>query len=240
MRERLAIAYEEIAPGREAVLRAMGRGAAKSPPDPRVADALDEALGRMAERAASQGVWLEVTSEQFRGIYEGRGENEAASPLAMIFPRSAHLALFAVTVGKAVSREIDRLFERGDFVVGAMLDAAASEAAEHAASRTEKDFRDALQRRARLQPSTCFLRYSPGYCGWHISGQEALFAHLQPEDIGVTLTESFLMEPLKSISGVIVGGPRRIHEFDNDYAFCRQCQTAECRQRIRSLRRAGG
>ena len=82
---------------------------------------------------------------------------------------------------------------------------------------------------------TALLRYSPGYCGWHVSGQKRLFEFLQPQQIGITLRESFLMQPLKSISGVMIAGPIDIHRFKNDYPFCERCETEGCRERIRAL-----
>ncbi len=80
------------------------------------------------------------------------------------------------------------------------------------------------------------MRYSPGYCGWHVSGQMALFDYLGPDAVGITLTESFLMHPLKSVSGVIVAGQPDIHRFVHDFPFCAACTGKECRERIGSLR----
>jgi hypothetical protein len=76
------------------------------------------------------------------------------------------------------------------------------------------------------------LPYSPGYCGWHVTGQRRLFDRLEPQRIGVTLNSSCLMQPLKSVSGVLVIGPSSIHEFDNDFDFCALCSTYQCRARI--------
>jgi hypothetical protein len=78
------------------------------------------------------------------------------------------------------------------------------------------------------------LRYSPGYCGWHISGQRKLFDFLKPETIGISLRESHLMEPLKSVSGVVIVGPAGIHAFQDEYPFCERCKTHGCRERIGS------
>ena len=80
-----------------------------------------------------------------------------------------------------------------------------------------------------------FLRYSPGYCGWDITGQRKLFHALRPEEIGITLRESCLMEPLKSISGVLVAARPEDHRFDNTYQFCRTCSTQTCRSRIAEI-----
>ena len=75
--------------------------------------------------------------------------------------------------------------------VAAMLDTAATLAAENAASAVERAWQDRLGDR-----TLRVLTHSPGYCGWHISGQAPLFAQLSPETIGVRLTDSFLMKPL--------------------------------------------
>ncbi|MCK5274191.1 MAG: hypothetical protein KAR37_06065, partial [Alphaproteobacteria bacterium] len=79
----------------------------------------------------------------------------------------------------------------------------------------------------------------PGYCGWHVTGQRRLFDRLGADRIGVTLNSSCLMQPLKSVSGVLVIGPPSIHEFDNDFDFCALCSTYQCRSRIGSLTEAG-
>ena len=87
----------------------------------------------------------------------------------------------------------------------------------------------------RADAASRILRYSPGYCGWNLTGQRALFTALGPEEIGIHLTESCLMEPVKSISGVAVIGPADIHGFTDDYSFCAACPTHDCRRRIKEL-----
>ncbi len=91
----------------------------------------------------------------------------------------------------------------------------------------------------RRSPVDGVLAYSPGYCGWDISGQRKLFEFLKPETVGISLGESCLMQPLKSVSGVFIIGPKAIHLFDNCYSFCGRCTTHNCRDRIRALD-AGG
>jgi hypothetical protein len=62
---------------------------------------------------------------------------------------------------------------------------------------------------------------------------------LRPEEIGITLRESCLMEPLKSISGVLVAARPEDHRFDNTYQFCRTCSTQTCRSRIAAVESRG-
>jgi hypothetical protein len=86
-----------------------------------------------------------------------------------------------------------------------------------------------------IPAGSVFLRYSPGYCGWDITGQRQLFQALRPEEVGITLRESCLMEPLKSISGVLVAARPEAHRFDNTYPFCTTCTTQTCRSRIAAI-----
>jgi hypothetical protein len=185
--------------------------------------------------AHPKGILATVRADDFSRVYNGKGLNELRTPVGDIYEEADHLALFAVTIGPQPGVEIARRFESHDFALACMLDAAASVAAENTADVLEQRFEETLLSHGWDTPHGGVLRYSPGYCGWHISGQRALFDHLHPEQIGLTLRESFLMEPLKSISGVVIAGPREIHNFPIDYDFCDQCETRNCRQRLRAL-----
>jgi hypothetical protein len=209
-----------------------------SNPGPFFRGIADRALALLRTSAAPIGLFAEVSSESFAGIYRGSGRNEPETPLAALFPRGEHLALFAVTLGPELDREIAGLFARHEYPLGAALDAAASEAAERAADVVERRFAEAIAPRRRRPGPSLVLRYSPGYCGWHVSGQAALFATLHPGEVGIELRESFLMQPLKSISGVLVDGPPEIHEFDPVFPFCSVCESRDCRRRIHAARRA--
>jgi hypothetical protein len=85
---------------------------------------------------------------------------------------------------------------------------------------------------------TRVLPYSPGYCGWHITAQARLFEFLHPEDIGITLNSSYLMQPLKSVSGVLVAGKGEIHKFRPKFSFCADCKTHQCVERMASVLRS--
>ncbi len=218
-----------IEPAPSAVQAALGlkKGAR---PSPRSSELLERALEIFRAGAAPRGISLPVTAGDFSVIFRGRGRNAPLAPLAGIFPRADRLHLFAFTLGDGISAEIERLFAGADFALGAVLDAVASEAADKAGRVAEAwavsqvlPAADGLGRQAFL--------YSPGYCGWHISGQEALFAALQPQAIGIRLNESFLMTPLKSVSGVLVTGPEAMHRVEATYPFCASCKSPACRHR---------
>ena len=128
-----------------------------------------------------------------------------------------------------------RCFAAQDFALAYTLDAMASVAADTAAEVTERRYEDTLRAHGWATADGAALRYSPGYCGWDLTGQRRLFAALRPETIGLTLTDSCLMQPLKSVSGVILAGPRTIHRFLPTYDFCDRCETRTCRDRLRAM-----
>jgi cobalamin-dependent methionine synthase I len=170
----------------------------------------------------------------FHDVYEGDGGNAVPSPLPGIIETAGHLALFAATLGEPVSRKINDLFRGNDAALGCMLDGIASERADTASTILGRAFIDALLQDQRVDSAAKVLPYSPGYCGWHVSGQRELFAYLDPGQIDIELNASCLMSPIKSVSGVLIAGPAESHTFDNDFDFCLDCATWQCRERIAS------
>jgi hypothetical protein len=234
MREILELEPSEAMPKPEAVLRMQGipEGARTRAS---VRTLLEEALRQYRSLARPRAVWADVSVEAFAEIYQGEGQNAPETPLELVYPRAAHLVLFALTVGEGVSEATSRLLRENEPALGAMLDAVASEGADRAVRWLERRLIASLLGRGAVAPGSKVLAYSPGYCGWHVTGQRKLFARLQPGEIGVSLNQSCLMRPLKSVSGVLLAGDPSIHFFDNAYAFCADCTTQECRDRMAAL-----
>lgn len=230
----LRFASEDCLPENQDILALQG---VNSAPKQRIQNIIEDARQIFREKARPCGMFTGIPPEEFSGLYAGEGKNHSPSPLAMISRKADRLALFAVTLGNDICEKITALFAAHDFALGCMLDSVASCGTETTAALLERSFAQILYPH-QWPPDVGILRYSPGYCGWHVSGQKKLFAYLRPEEIGIRLRESYLMEPLKSISGVIVAGQKGIHSFANTYDFCRECKTYGCRARIRSLTEA--
>ena len=235
MRELIRFEAGEAAPDVAEVLRHQrlpGRHALSE----KVRAALDEAARLERNLSEPIGVFDEVSADEFAVIFRGEGCNAPESPLAGIFPKADALAIFAVTLGPEPSERIHELCHEHELAVAYLLDALASAAADRLADRIADRYLVSLRQRGSLAQETSVLAYSPGYCGWHVSGQGRLFERLRPAEVGITLSESFLMAPLKSVSGVLVAGPPPIHEFRPDFPFCSSCATRECRTRLAALR----
>jgi len=234
MKKIIKIATGDVTPKRRDVLEMQGIPSDKKP-SKKVVTLFNGAVEFFREQARPAGIMIGISKPEFENIYYGEALNEKETPLDIIFRKADHLALFALTVGEEVSRKITELFKTHEFALASMLDATASLGVEKAADSIEKLFFNLLTQKGESTPATTIVRYSPGYCGWHISGQKKLFTFLHPEDIGITLLDSYLMKPLKSVSGVLVAGNKKIHMFKDSYPFCTQCTTRSCHTRIKQF-----
>ena len=121
-----------------------------------------------------------------------------------------------VTVGSRASEETKRLFESGDYTRYLYLHGLSVETAEALAEYMHREIRRELGIGTNDSPRITDLfhqkyrgsRYSFGYPACpNLEDQTKLFAILRPEDIGVSLTDTFQIEPEQSTSAVIVHHP---------------------------------
>lgn len=221
-------------PSRDEVLKAQGIPADHDVPE-RVESLVSQAQALYESLVDPRGATAPISLQEFEAVYAGEGQNRNPTPLPEIVRNADHLALFAATLGAPLSQRINSLFRENDAALGYVLDSIASHRADEAADHLGRQFLDSLLEAGEVDDEARVLPYSPGYCGWHITGQRKLFAYLGPERIGITLTDSCLMVPMKSVSGVLVVAKGEAHDFDNDFDFCLDCTTWDCRDRIRSV-----
>ncbi len=141
--------------------------------------------------------------------------------------KSEAIALFLCTAGPAISDRAEELMRRGDFLEGYILDLIGSEIVEAAMDKIQ----DTLERELVLTGLHITNRFSPGYCGWRVAEQQKLFSFFPKDFCGVTLTEHSLMQPIKSVSGIIgIGKDVRRKAY-----ACQVCEMAHCIYRGRSV-----
>ena len=133
-----------------------------------------------------------------------------------IVPQDDHVALFVTTAGAGVRDRVEQFKQDGQYLRSHGLAALALETAEAAAEllhrriRGDWGFADApeLTLQDRLSARYRGKRYSFGYPACpDLEGQEALFAALRPAQIGVELTDGFMMDPEASVSAIVLHHP---------------------------------
>ena len=129
-------------------------------------------------------------------------------------------ALFIDTAGVEYEAYQQRLKADGDMVRVFIADALGSVIAEKRADQMEQHLQESIDKLHWHHTN----RFSPGYCGWHVSQQQLLFPLFQGHTCGVRLTDSSLMLPIKSVSGII-GLGKEVRHLDYTCGFCdfKQC-----------------
>jgi len=129
-------------------------------------------------------------------------------------------AIFVCSIGQALERVARERLTGDDPLSGYVLDAVGSVAVDALGDVLETD----LVKFIRPHGWRITNRFSPGYCTWPTADQRIIFAALPDAPAGVTLSESALMSPIKSISGVIGLGANVEHR---PYP-CDTCRKADC------------
>ncbi|KAF0996094.1 methionine synthase [Geobacillus sp. TFV-3] len=127
-----------------------------------------------------------------------------------------YVGLFAVTAGHGVRELAQRWKDEGEFLKSHAIQALALEIAEGFAERIHQIMRDRwgfpddphFTMEARFAAKYQGQRYSFGYPACpNLEDQEKLFRLLHPEDIGIHLTDGYMMEPEASVSAIVFAHP---------------------------------
>lgn len=133
---------------------------------------------------------------------------------------STYYALFVVTAGPEPEKKVKTLMEQENYLEGYITDLVASALVEAVADQVEEEIRNLASKRGMKITN----RYSPGYCSWEVEEQQKLFSLFPKECCGISLSESSLMKPVKSASGIIGMGSNVEYR---DYT-CEICSMKEC------------
>ena len=109
------------------------------------------------------------------------------------------IAAFICTAGEKFTSLARQLNNSSNFLAGFIVDTFGSIIVEKSMDYIQGQLQADIQRAGLLITN----RYSPGYCLWPLAGQRELFNLFPENKSGITLTESCLMTPMKSVSGII-------------------------------------
>jgi 5-methyltetrahydrofolate--homocysteine methyltransferase len=128
-----------------------------------------------------------------------------------------YVGFLAVTAGTGIRVQAERLRERGDYLRSHALQAAALETAEAMAERVHHIMRDRwgfpdppdMTMKERFGARYQGIRVSFGYPACpNLEDQALLFDLIKPQDIGIELTEGFMMEPEASVTAMVFAHPQ--------------------------------
>jgi len=143
-----------------------------------------------------------------------------------LFWQAEGIVLALATIGGTVESRAKELVNADQGAMGLIIDAIGTIAAEQVADFLEEKIR----RDCASSGWKISRRYAPGYCGWKMEAQKEIFSHF-PDTLGITLTNSCLMIPEKSLSFVCLlsaSGDFGSVKIGN----CRKCSKENCPYRL--------
>lgn len=154
----------------------------------------------------------------------GDVEMNTGKIISSYLTKSTEMAVFVATAGIEFDDYLHEIKKEGDIYMEFLADAVGSEIAEATVRHVSAE----VQKLASAKSMYTTLSYSPGYCGWHVREQPKVFSLLKPDTCGITLNDSCLMHPVKSVSGII--GLSTFPELQVPYS-CEICGLQTCYKR---------
>ncbi len=132
-------------------------------------------------------------------------DNQLFNPGAIIshaMKGAEKYAVFTATIGEEFDNFSRQLKAEDDILRVFIADALGSVLAEATVTLLMKQ----LEVMADKEGMHISNNYSPGYCDWFLAEQKQLFSFFPESSTGITLTDSCLMLPVKSVSGIVALG----------------------------------
>lgn len=209
------------------VMRCMGCKGGRIPPG--IAATTERLLDEVQPLIQPRGVYrvckvagMTETELQLTGWASFHG------PIAAFFRPARRVAVCIVTIGNETQELAERRLHAGETFEGYCLHAIGAAAADAAAEAMA----EYLGEYEAGPGEDVTLPFSPGYCGMALEEQKTLFSIVDGGAIGVRLWPTCIMEPVKSVSGLIGIGPAE--EIIECGIPCQYCDRPEC-----SMRREG-
>ena len=206
---------------RKETLRYLGLGSAE--PDEKTLEMVNMAIALLSERCRPKNTSRIVEISAGTGDIRLEGGTVIYSEsIARVMSGCSEMLVFGATLGA----EADMLIKRSsteNIAMGAVMQAAAAAYIEEYCDEIQSELNEKFSARGKPLGD----RFSPGYGDFPLEYQRELFAILDcPRRIGLTLTDSFIMIPSKSVTAVIpIGGScgRQLG--------CRYCEKTDCQYR---------
>ncbi|MDR3628420.1 MAG: vitamin B12 dependent-methionine synthase activation domain-containing protein [Ignavibacteriaceae bacterium] len=220
--EKFSFKYRELDIKKESLIKLMGYSKESLPQ--MIDEEIDEVMEKGEEVCNIEGGYRITNNISWdKNNFNILLENVVLNIRRVIFQqikKSDNVAIFVCTAGKGITDRSREFMKEGDLLKGYVYDLFGSIVVESAMDIIQ----DSLQKGMAILGLKISNRYSPGYCGWDVAEQRKLFSLLPEQFCGIELTDSCLMQPTKSVSGIIGIGENVKY---NNYT-CNICDSSNC------------
>lgn len=205
--------------------------------NPSVCEGLEAAVAEAPDICKPAAIYASFPIEQFlhEKVKLADGTRIGGGPVVAVVGGAEELVLAVCTVGEDVDHRIKELSQQKKGFQMMVLDELATWAVDQIRLQLFQDIADEYAQKG-WRASTCL---SPGESTWSIEEQRIIFDLLDTSPIDVTLSDSFLMRPLKSLSLLFgVGSQPMGVEGASNCDFCSMKE--RCRYRYRRVQAPTG
>jgi len=220
--KRFEIKYSNLRISRGIVAKMLRFGEGEIPPH--FTDLIDHELEMASTLSNISGgyliaepVWVDKINQQ---ITLGEVDFYVGKNITVYLQKAEKLALLLCTAGPGIEERSHSLMKEGLYPEGFIMDVIGSIVVEAAMDIIH----ESLSQDMKTKGMNVSNRYSPGYCTWDVSEQKKLFSFFPEKFAGITLSDSSLMDPIKSVSSIAGIGKDIKHL---GYA-CDSCTMADC------------
>jgi hypothetical protein len=186
-------------------------------------DILEQEFLRLIDYSGIQGGYVETDDIAFdtdhKTVKISSYEFNVGHIIFNELKRSEKIIIFTCTAGKQLCDYAKEEYKT-DVIKGFLIESLANLVVETAMDKIQDEMREEYRKQNILISN----RFSPGYCSWSVREQHKLFKLLPKKFCGVSLTESALMQPIKSISGFIGVG----ENIKYNHYKCKYCNQKQC------------
>lgn len=205
------------------LLRYLGLG--KNTPDEATNTLADETIALLKQTARPKSVWKRFPLTTKDGICSFAGMDVSSQSLERNLKGCGEIIIFAATLGAEVDMLMRRLEATAIYRAAALQAGAAAMIEEYCNEEQDK-------LRKLLSEETLYLRprFSPGYGDFPITFQRSMLDSVNAQkQIGLTVTDSMILAPMKSVTAVIGITP---HEEPCPKQGCEECTNKNCQFRL--------
>lgn len=184
------------------VLKRIGYPPGYQEKNPVIQNMMDEALHFVRDHLAPKGILRILQIEDKTAdstLFKDVSFSITSQQVNRLLRNSEKAVLFMATIGDTIENRIAHLMDSKDMTRSVILDAFASETADAVADLLHRSI---VKKEASTQNLKVTARFSPGYGDWPIAAQSDILKICRGDKIGITLNESCLMHPRKSVSAI--------------------------------------
>jgi hypothetical protein len=160
--------------------------------------AIDKAYGLIQGRGVFMTYQLEGVSGQ-TVISEEAGDLFTGVNMVKLLGGSDQATLLAATIGPGLEDEVERIQKAGELTDAYALEMVGGWMADYMADRVDEFVAREIEKKGYKRT----MRFSPGYGDWSMENQPVMIRLSNADKVGITLTDTNIMIPRKSVTAVI-------------------------------------